>query len=120
MASLTCLIGRHHPFFFVSLYLNVSILFLFSKSSTGMNEPRKPTVTPNKPTVASHDDPFLVFETALSTASSESFLDSLEQMSKMNNSKGTRSSSSTSPSLKPPPKPMNVSNSSKGSFKYLS
>ncbi|KAJ1426478.1 Chaperone J-domain superfamily [Sesbania bispinosa] len=31
----------------------------------------------------------------------------------MNNSNGTTGSSSTSPSLKPPPKPMNVSNSSK-------
>lgn len=74
------------------------------KASNEMNKPRKPTVT-------SHDDPFLVFETTLSTASSESFLDSLEQMSKLNNSKGTSGSSSTSPLLRPPPKSANASNS---------
>lgn len=87
--------------------------YIFRKASNEMNKPRKPTVT-------SHDDPFLVFETTLSTASSESFLDSLEQMSKLNNSKGTSGSSSTSPLLRPPPKSANASNSSKDSFKYLS
>ena len=85
-----------------------------------MNKSRKPTVTSNKPAVASHDDPFLVFETTSTTASSESFLDSLEQISKLNNSKGTRGSSGTSPSLRPPPKPMNASNSNKGSSECLS
>ncbi|KAJ1387383.1 DnaJ domain containing protein [Sesbania bispinosa] len=83
------------------------------RAGVGMNKPHKPTVSSNKPSVTSHDDPFLIFETASSTASSESFLDSLEQISKINNSNGTTGSSSTSPSLKPPPKPMNVSNSSK-------
>ncbi|KAJ1382556.1 DnaJ domain containing protein [Sesbania bispinosa] len=83
------------------------------RAGVGMNKLHKPTVSSKKPSVTSHDDPFLIFETASSTASSESFLDSLEQISKMNNSNGTTGSSSTSPSLKPPPKPMNVSNSSK-------
>ncbi|XP_061352627.1 auxilin-related protein 1-like [Gastrolobium bilobum] len=81
------------------------------KASNGMNNLREPTVPSNKTTVMSHTDPFLVFETASSTASSESFLDSLEQISKLNNSKGTRGSSSTSPSLRSPPKPTDVSNS---------
>lgn len=73
------------------------------KASIEKNNPRKPTATP-------HDDPFLVFETSSSTASSESFLDSLEQITK-NSSKHTSGSSSTSPLLRPPPKPVNASNS---------
>jgi len=80
--------------------------------SVGMNNP---SVTPNKPAAAaaaSHDDPFLIFETASSSPSSESFLDALEQISKLNNSKGTKGGS---PSLKSPPKPM-----SKGCSKCLS
>lgn len=69
----------------------------------------KPGVTPNKPAAVSHDDPFLIFETVSSSASSESFLDSLEQITKLNNSKGSKGSS---PILKShPPKPM-----SKGTF----
>ena len=69
----------------------------------------KPSATPNKPAAAvSHDDPFLIFETASNSASSESFLDSLEQITKSNNSKGSKGSS---PILKSPPKPM-----SKGAF----
>ncbi|XP_058786923.1 auxilin-related protein 1 [Vicia villosa] len=66
------------------------------------------TKLPPKPTATSHDDPFLVFET-LSTSSSGSFLDSLEQMSK-NSSKATSGSSSPSPLLRPPPSG-NASNS---------
>lgn len=73
------------------------------KASMEKNNPRKPTAIP-------HDDPFLVFETSSSTASSESFLDSLEQITK-NSSKHTSGSSSTSPLLRPPPKPVNASNS---------
>ncbi|PNY10423.1 auxilin-related protein 2-like [Trifolium pratense] len=61
------------------------------------------TKNAQKPTAASHNDPFLVFETSSSTASSESFLDSLEQMSK-NSSKSPSGSSSPSPLLRPPPK----------------
>ncbi|CAL0305494.1 unnamed protein product [Lupinus luteus] len=78
------------------------------KASFGINKPHKPTAT-------SQDDPFLIFETASSTASSDSFLDSLDEISKLNNSQGTRSSSSssTTPSLRPPPKPTNVSNSNR-------
>ena len=70
----------------------------------------KGNIDPPKPTATSQDDPFLVFETPISTASSESFLDSLEQMS-MNSSRGTRGSSGTSPLLRPPPKSGNASNS---------
>ncbi|KAL9313646.1 hypothetical protein ACSQ67_019098 [Phaseolus vulgaris] len=67
-------------------------------------EMNKPSVTPNKPAAVSHDDPFLIFETVSSSASSESFLDSLEQITKLNNSKGSKGSS---PILKShPPKPM--------------
>ncbi|XP_061372199.1 auxilin-related protein 1-like [Gastrolobium bilobum] len=58
-----------------------------------MNKPHKPTVSSNKPAVTSNDDPFLVFEAASSPASSESFLDSLEQIGKPNSSDGTRASS---------------------------
>ncbi|KAK7282694.1 hypothetical protein RIF29_11672 [Crotalaria pallida] len=78
------------------------------KASIGINKPHKSTVT-------SQDDPFLIFETASSSASSDSFLDSLEHIGKLNNSNGTRSSSSsgTTPILRPPPKPANVSNSNK-------
>lgn len=76
-------------------------------------EMNKQSVTPNKPAAAaSQDDPFLIFETASSSPSSESFLDALEQISKLNNSKGTKGGS---PSLKSPPKPM-----SKGCSECLS
>lgn len=71
-------------------------------------EMNKPSVTPNKPAAASHDDPFLIFETASGSASSESFLDSLGQKTKLNNSKGPKGGS---PILKSPPRPM-----SKGAF----
>ncbi|XP_028230122.1 auxilin-related protein 1-like isoform X1 [Glycine soja] len=75
----------------------------FGVSNNGV-EMNKPSVTPNKPAAAaSQDDPFLIFETASSSASSESFLNALEQISKSNNSKGTKGGS---PSLKSPPKPM--------------
>ncbi|KAG5019090.1 hypothetical protein AAZX31_06G111500 [Glycine max] len=82
--------------------------FGVSNNGVGMNNP---SVTPNKPAAAaaaSHDDPFLIFETASSSPSSESFLDALEQISKLNNSKGTKGGS---PSLKSPPKPMSKVNS---------
>ncbi|KAI4307235.1 hypothetical protein L6164_030443 [Bauhinia variegata] len=59
----------------------------------------------NKPTVTSHDDPFLVFETASSATSSKQFPDPLEQISKSSNSGGTRGSSSNVPPLRSPPKP---------------
>lgn len=97
--------GLCHLSIYVLLSFNVSIVVFFS---VGMN---KPSVTPNKPASVSQDDPFLIFETPSSSASSDSFLDSLEQISKMNNSKGTKGSS---PSLKAPPKPM-----SKGYSKCL-
>ncbi|CAJ1974268.1 unnamed protein product [Sphenostylis stenocarpa] len=71
-------------------------------------EMNRPSVTPNKPATVSHDDPFLIFETASSSVSSESVLDSLEQITKMNSSKGSKGSS---PILKSPPNPM-----SKGTF----
>ncbi|XP_047172934.1 auxilin-related protein 1-like isoform X2 [Vigna umbellata] len=72
-------------------------------------EMNKPSVTPNKPAAVSHDDPFLIFETASSSASSESFLDSLGQKSKLNNSKGPKGGS---PILKSPPRPMSKVNRS--------
>ncbi|KAF7823777.1 auxilin-related protein 2 [Senna tora] len=72
------------------------------KVRTEMNKTHKQAIT-------SHDDPFLVFETTSSSASS-SFLDPLEQISKLNNSGGTKGSSNT-PSLRPPPKPTNVDSS---------
>ncbi|RZC18201.1 auxilin-related protein 1-like isoform X2 [Glycine soja] len=79
----------------------------FGVSNNGV-EMNKPSVTPNKPAAAaSQDDPFLIFETASSSASSESFLNALEQISKSNNSKGTKGGS---PSLKSPPKPMSKVN----------
>ncbi|XP_040871001.1 auxilin-related protein 2 isoform X1 [Glycine max] len=75
----------------------------FGVSNNGV-EMNKQSVTPNKPAAAaSQDDPFLIFETASSSASSESFLNALEQISRSNNSKGTKGGS---PSLKSPPKPM--------------
>ncbi|MED6211258.1 hypothetical protein PIB30_071937 [Stylosanthes scabra] len=58
-----------------------------SNNGRASNKSSKPTATSNKPAAASHDDPFLVFETTSSAASSESFFDSLEQISKSNNSK---------------------------------
>ncbi|KAK7351100.1 hypothetical protein VNO77_10283 [Canavalia gladiata] len=76
-------------------------------------EMNKPNRTSNKPTSTSHSDPFFIFETASSTASSESFLDSLEQISNANNSKGTRGSSGASPILRSPPKPMSKVNNSR-------
>ncbi|RDX64967.1 Auxilin-related protein 1 [Mucuna pruriens] len=63
----------------------------------------KPSVAPSKPISASHSDPFLIFETASSSASSESFLDSFEEINKSNNSNGTKGISA---SLRSPPKPM--------------
>ncbi|QCE15735.1 cyclin G-associated kinase [Vigna unguiculata] len=74
-------------------------------NGAGMNK----SVTPNKPAPVSHDDPFLIIETASSSASSESFLDSLGQKTKLNNSKGSKGSS---PILKSPPKPMSKVNKS--------
>ena len=72
--------------------------------SSVSNNGKKYTAPSNhhKPTATSHDDPFLVFETSLKTSSSESFVDSLEQMS-MSSSRGTSGNSRTSPLLKPPP-----------------
>ncbi|XP_057729534.1 auxilin-related protein 2 [Arachis stenosperma] len=84
-----------------------------SKNGRASNKSPKPTATTNKPAAASHDDPFLVFETTSRAASSESFFDSLEQINKWNNSKGTRDSSGASPILRPPPKATNVSYSNK-------
>ncbi|KAH1255818.1 Auxilin-related protein 1 [Glycine max] len=79
----------------------------FGVSNNGV-EMNKQSVTPNKPAAAaSQDDPFLIFETASSSASSESFLNALEQISRSNNSKGTKGGS---PSLKSPPKPMSKVN----------
>ncbi|XP_027331955.1 auxilin-related protein 2 isoform X5 [Abrus precatorius] len=54
----------------------------FGGSSVSNNgvEMKKPTITSNKPSVSSHSDPFLIFETGSSTASSESFLDSLGEI----------------------------------------
>ncbi|TKY74235.1 Auxilin-related protein 1 [Spatholobus suberectus] len=80
----------------------------FGVSNNGV-EMNKPSVTPNKAAAASQSDPFLIFETASSSASSDSFLDSLEQISKLNNSNGTKGSS---PSLKSPPKPRSKVNNS--------
>ncbi|GAU25909.1 hypothetical protein TSUD_376280, partial [Trifolium subterraneum] len=82
------------------------------KASIGTNNAQKPTAT-------SQNDPFLVFETSSSTASSESFLDSLEQMSK-NSSKSPSGSSGPSPLLRPPPKSGSaVSNSRMSSIDEL-
>ncbi|XP_027331927.1 auxilin-related protein 2 isoform X2 [Abrus precatorius] len=91
-----------------------------SNNGRGSVEMKKPTITSNKPSVSSHSDPFLIFETGSSTASSESFLDSLGEISKSSNSKGTTrgSSNTTSPSLRSPPKPM-ISNSSRSSIDEL-
>ncbi|KAK7410621.1 hypothetical protein VNO78_01559 [Psophocarpus tetragonolobus] len=73
----------------------------FGVSNNGVKMNR-PSVTPNKPAATSQDDPFLIFETASSSASSDSFLDALEQISQLNKSKVSKTSS---PSLKSPPKP---------------
>ncbi|KAK2390378.1 Chaperone DnaJ-domain superfamily protein [Trifolium repens] len=83
----------------------------FGGNSSVSNNGRANIETNNaqKPTVTSHNDPFLVFETSSSTTSSESFLDSLEQMSK-NSSKSTSCSSGPSPLLRPPPKSGSASN----------
>ncbi|KAF7823839.1 auxilin-related protein 2 [Senna tora] len=80
------------------------------KVRTEMNKTHKQAIT-------SHDDPFLVFETTSSSASS-SFLDPLEQISKLNNSGGTKGSSNT-PSLRPPPKATNVDSSGVSSIDEL-
>ncbi|MED6186299.1 hypothetical protein PIB30_065403 [Stylosanthes scabra] len=84
-----------------------------SNNGRASNKSSKPTTTSNKPAATSHDDPFLVFETISSAASSESFFDSLEQISKSNNSKGTSDGSVASPILRPPPKATNVTYSNK-------
>ncbi|XP_020211257.1 auxilin-related protein 1 isoform X2 [Cajanus cajan] len=74
--------------------------FGVSNNGVAMN---KPGVTPNKPAAGSSSDPFLIFETASSSASSESFLDALEQITKSSSSTvGTKGST---PSLKSPPRP---------------
>lgn len=65
----------------------------------------------NKPP---QDDPFLIFETTSSNASS-SFSDPLEQITKLSNAGGTRGSSKT-PSLRPPPKSTNSLNINQGCY----
>ncbi|KAI9097492.1 hypothetical protein K1719_025263 [Acacia pycnantha] len=84
----------------------------FGGSSITNNRAPTKVNMPSKQTVTSHDDPFLVFETTSTSVSSGSFLDPLEQMSKLNNSGGT-SGSSVTPSLRPPPKPTNGVNINK-------
>jgi hypothetical protein len=71
----------------------------------------------------SSDDPFVVLESTSNPAytSTELFSDPLEQISKLNSSGGTRPgiSSNAIPSLRPPPKPTQVSNADKGSYCFL-
>ncbi|KAF7816820.1 auxilin-related protein 2 [Senna tora] len=80
----------------------------FGGSNHTNNRVRTEMNKPHKQTVTSHDDPFSVFETTSSSASS-SVLDPLEEISKLNKSGGMKGSSNT-PSLRPPPKPTNSIN----------
>ncbi|XP_028787941.1 auxilin-related protein 2 [Neltuma alba] len=91
----------------------------FGGSSITNNRAPTKANRPSKQTVTSHDDPFLVFETTSTSESSGSFLDPLEQITKLNNSGGTRGSSNT-PSLRPPPRPTNGLNVNKASSSALS
>lgn len=88
------------------------------------NQPRQSPLSSTKPAFPSSEDPFVVLESTSGTAhnSSELFSDQLEQLGMLNNSGRSKAgiSSTAIPSLRPPPKPRQVSNADKDKSSHMS
>lgn len=91
----------------------------FHRTNARANQAQQSSIHSNKPAFTS-EDPFVILESTSTTAytSSELFSDPLEEIGKLSESGGTKLGVSLNaiPSLRPPPKPMQVSKADKGSF----
>lgn len=94
----------------------------FHRTNARANQTQRSSIHSTKPAFTS-EDPFVILESTSTTAytSSELFSDPLEEISKLSKSGGTKLgvSSNAIPSLRPPPKPMQVSKADKGSYCFL-
>ena len=95
---------------------------LFHRTNARINQPQQSSIHSTNPAFTS-EDPFVILESTSTPAyaSSKLFSDPLEEISKLSKSGGTKLgvSSNAIPSLRPPPKPMQVSKADKGSYCFL-